>query len=231
MKPKFILFQFVIRNNDLEVLDKEKFIFLKEIFNDFLSERKESAELTIKDNNPTIITKESYEFVSFDKKWVYGFQDKNIYITYNHQYPDDDFSLDNYKSSIMQKLEEITSKIFSKSYSRFGFVSESILSSENELKNFEIDYNNLLQKTITTIRENTRNALQEPIIIINKQTYSPNLKLDSVHLSDSSIPLNDVIVMRNELNTLAEKLNSRFDNDSVQIFLDKVNDHLLECTK
>ena len=68
MKPKFILFQFVIRNNDLEVLDKEKFIFLKEIFNDFLSERKESAELTIKDNNPTIITKESYEFVSFDKK-------------------------------------------------------------------------------------------------------------------------------------------------------------------
>lgn len=221
MKKCYTSFKLFIGNHSFNDLSREDAHKIQEELEKFLMQLQNQVSIEFSSNgNPTMSKKEKYLFVSFDNKWVIDFQEDNISFAYNHYYPNDDYSYNQFIDDISIYITKLEDFLKLKSF-RFGSVIESIiLCTEDELKKFK-EEDSIFQKSVRKIKKQKGDKIQEDLNIVIEYIYDTNLNLDLVHSPNPEL-IDNGYLLRIDVNTAGENRSARFDNDKIQNFLSDV---------
>lgn len=227
MKPlSYQLFVFSDDFSHLSVNDDDVLSFLRS-FDDFLPQRNQGIEFEVKDDKIIQKAIDSIDLRSIDNKWSIDFKPKKISLSYNHVYPKDIYSLNEFSNDVLKLIHKISDKIlFDKSF-RLGFVrnsakenSESFISENPFFLDEKINVDEIIEKNIRfTLRKNS-STLGEYLNHVRSITFSSDAKIKAVG-NDQPSDFSGIHIF-DDINTLASNLTPRFGIEKIESFLTEV---------
>ncbi|WP_373777442.1 hypothetical protein [Glaesserella sp.] len=216
-------YQLFIFNDDFSLLsvnDEKSLSFLRS-FTDFLPQRNQGIEFEVKDNKLTQKVIDSIDLRSIDNKWSIDFKPRQILLAYNHNSPDENYSLGNFRSDVLKLITKISEEIsFDKSI-RLGFVRNSIDENSQdfieEKTNFpeeNVSTSEIIEKTIRLALRKENLTLGEFINHVKSKTYSLDARIENANFSG--------IHILDDINTLTSNLNPRFGMKEIELFLREI---------
>jgi|GEM_PF-2308344 len=233
MQP--VSYQFFIFNQKFRSLhpeDSNDLDFIR-TFEEYLPQINSGVEIQFDNNEVKQVKVESCDLRSIDKKWKICFQMNQILIMYNHAYPDDNFSILDFKNEVIKLIEKIKNKFLFDSCNRLGFIQSAIESKEERINEFckENDQNTriLLDKSVQKVYRITPRielkGLEEKFNFLENTNFSENSKLKTI--TNETYDVNGLHYMY-DINTLTENLTPRFNLEHIELFLSNIENILGE---
>lgn len=223
MSSKFLSFKLFIFNQDINPIPNER---IREVINklpDFLPQKQQKVEVEFNNNEFAQRVVDSFLLYSLDRKWVIDIQKQEIRIIYNHAYPEDKYSLKEFRDSACKYLSTINEIFGYQNYSRLGFIIESISNDASFIDNENIE-DNLIEKTSRLVNRQNFNSISEEVNIVKETTYSKDLKIRVVQLDKVNvIPLANLEFTKIfDFNTQVELTDNRFSLNKTKEFLEEI---------
>lgn len=223
MSSKFLSFKLFIFNQDINPIPNER---IREVINklpNFLPQKQQKVEVEFNNNEFAQRVVDSFLLYSLDRKWVIDIQKQEIRIIYNHAYPEDKYSLEEFRDSACMYLSTINEIFGYKNYSRLGFIIESISNDASFIDNENIE-DNLIEKTSRLVNRQNFNSISEKVNIVKETTYSKDLKIRVVQLDKVNvIPLANLEFTKIfDFNTQVELTDNRFSLNKTKEFLEEI---------
>ncbi|WP_333660911.1 hypothetical protein [Chishuiella changwenlii] len=234
MEANFFKFElFLFADYDEVVASPENINFFVEKFlpHNFIPRQIQELSLNIKRNksdefNQDIIINR-LGLNSFDKKWEILFHKDHLKIVYNFDFfKNDIFSLDDYRLNILKYLNIISEK-FSKKFNRMGIVTNKLIPIDDNQKSKEyfLKYNkdsNFVGEGLFPVEWTSKILVRKKISDLNDEILNiSNLNSFFEGRLSSNDRESDFKGIRNiiDINTLPLITEKRFDNSSVEKFL------------
>ncbi|MGC6248877.1 hypothetical protein ACNO7P_10640 [Bisgaard Taxon 45] len=221
-------YQLFIFSDDFSHLsvDDEKSVLFAKNFDNFLPQRNQGIEFEVKDNKITQKVIDSIDLRSIDSKWSIDFKPKQVLLSYNHNYPEDKYSLEQFNSEVLKLISKISEVISFDKAIRLGFVRNSL---DENSQDFILD-NNFLESTVNTdeviektIRLTIRkksSELDESLNHVRSKTYSSDAKINRLENGDL-INFSGIHIL-DDINTLTSNLSPRFSVKKIELFLKEI---------
>lgn len=230
MAQHFTSFKLLIWNHNLNDLTREEVYKIQKKLDGFLLQIKETISIEFKSNGaPSPSKKENYIFISIDNKWVIEIQEDCIIFSYNHAYPDDEYSYEDFNNKVNQYIDEL-SHFFKLKAFRLGSIIECIIvCNQKELDDFK-ENEDIIRKSVRKMRKLKENSLSEPLNIVEEKVYDVNLALNSVHNSQPK-HIENGYLLSIDINTEFDNKIVRFENNQIKLFLQDVLNNIKEIVK
>jgi hypothetical protein len=203
-------------------MDDEKTMSLIKKFFDLNFIPQSTQEVNVEVNGTHLQQKviDIVDLRSNDKRWSIEFRPSQISISYNHVYPNDEFSLNNFKDELSIFFPIIEDRFSFSACNRIGFVRKK---TEDNLSSFladsEIEVSKIIEKSQHIASKEFMSPLNEEVNHMKIKTFSQNAGIQTIDKPPT--PFKGLYIS-DDINTLASNLSPRFDQNHILAFVDSI---------